>query len=172
MLFVGFGSLQNKINCIILFQKEDELLEHSWKENSDSSLFNKTVVVQSVNFTYTADVVTDDPNNAARLSLIEFLVLKVVALQKMIIEGMRMKKDKEKSESSFSIKGNEQNLRLTDFSRCYFDSVWDNTCIKLKERCETHSPILLENMDAANTYSIHIKELIMSLEYIWYAFES
>ena len=34
------------------FQKEDDLVEHSWKENPDSSPFNKSAFIQNANSTF------------------------------------------------------------------------------------------------------------------------
>lgn len=168
------------VSYIILFQKEDDLVEHSWKESADSSPFNKAAFIQSVNSTHVKGVVIDDPSNPARVLLIVFVALKVAVLQKLVLQIVRMEKYKEKSKSIFPINEDEQKLRFSDFSRCDVNDVRNNACIKFKDNCESvckigadefHNSSLLLEKDATSTYSKCIKKLVMSLQYIWYVFQ-
>ena len=167
--------------CIFIFQKEDDLVEYSWKESPNSRPFTKAAFIQSVNSTYVKGVAIDDPSNPVRVLLIVFVAWKAAALQKLVLEVMWMEKYKEMSKLIFSINEDEQKLRLSDFLRCDVDDVWENTCIKFKENSESvcnigadefhDSPSLLKEQDAAITYSKCIKKVVMSLQYIWYVFE-
>ena len=158
-------------------------MEHSWKESPDSSPFSKAAFIQIVSSAYVKGAVIDGPSNPTRLLLFVFVALKVAALQKLILEIVRMEKERGKSKLIFPIydDDDEQKLRFTDFSRCNVDDVRNNTYIKFKKNCEIickigddgfhDSPSLLKNQDAASAYSKSIKTLLMSLEYIWYVFE-
>ena len=161
------------------FQKEDDLVERSLRESTDSSPFNKAESVQIVNnFTYMEGAVIE---NLTRVSLMLFVMLRLAALRKVALKVMRMNKNEEKSKSSLPINVNKQSLRVIDFFRPDIDDCWVKTFTKFKERCESvtkigsdgfnNSSILLENQDTGKTYSKCMKKLIMSLEYVWYVFE-
>ena len=157
-------------------------MEHSWKESADSSPFNKAAFIQSANSTHVKGAVIDDPSNPARVLLIVFVALKVAALQKLVLEVVRMEKYKEKTKLIFPINEDEQKLRLSDFSICGVDDVRNNTCSKFKDNFQSvckigadefhDSSSLLKKQDATSTYSKCIKKLVMSLQYIWYVFQS
>ena len=170
------------MSCFIFFQKEDDSLELSLKEIINFSPFNKAECIQNVtNFTYMEGAVIDDSNNPTRVSLMLFIMMKLAALQRVVLEFMRIEKDEEKSESSFLINVSKQSLRVTDFLRPDVDDCWRKIFTKFKESCESvskigsdgfhDSSILLENQDTGKTYSKCIKKLIMPLENVRYVFE-